>query len=254
MAHNHYDNPEFFTKYSQMDRSVKGLEGAGEWKTLESMLPDFAGKRVLDLGCGFGWHCEYAARHGAKSVIGVDLSENMLRRARAEHWLPQITYECKSMDEVFLPENSLDVVLSSLAFHYLDTLALERVFQMVHRALTPGGEFIFSAEHPVFTSYGSQDWYYDEDGNILHFPVDRYFIEGERTASFLGESITKYHRTLSTYVRLLLETGFDLTGLTEPQPSPELLDTVPGMKEELRRPMMLILKARKRSPPLLHEC
>ncbi len=35
---------------------------------------------------------------------------------------------------------------------------------------------MFSAEHPVFTSYGSQDWYYDEDGEILHFPVDRYFL------------------------------------------------------------------------------
>ena len=245
MAHNHYDNPEFFAKYSRMDRSVRGLEGAGEWKTLESMLPDFGGKRVLDLGCGFGWHCEYAARHGAKSVLGVDLSETMLRRAKAEHWLPQITYECHSMDQVSLPEHSLDVALSSLAFHYLDTHALERVFQMVRRALVPGGEFIFSAEHPVFTAYGSQDWYYDENGNILHFPVDRYFIEGERTANFLGEAITKYHRTLSTYMRLLLENGFTVTGLTEPQPSPELLDTVPGMRDELRRPMMLILKARR---------
>ena len=245
MAHNHYDNPEFFAKYSRMDRSVRGLEGAGEWKTLESILPDFGGKRVLDLGCGFGWHCEYAARHGAKSVLGIDLSETMLRRAKAEHWLPQITYECHSMDQVSLPEHSLDVALSSLAFHYLDTPALERVFQMVHRALVPGGEFIFSAEHPVFTAYGSQDWYYDENGNILHFPVDRYFIEGERTANFLGEAITKYHRTLSTYMRLLLENGFTVTGLTEPQPSPELLDTVPGMRDELRRPMMLILKARR---------
>lgn len=59
-----------------MDRSVKGLAGAGEWKTLERMLPDFHGKRVLDLGCGFGWHCRYAAEHGAASVTGVDISKN----------------------------------------------------------------------------------------------------------------------------------------------------------------------------------
>lgn len=37
------------------------------------------------------------------------------------------------------------------------------------------GEFVFSVEHPVFTSYGTQDWYYDKDGNILHFPVDNYY-------------------------------------------------------------------------------
>ena len=30
--------------------------GAGEWHVLKTILPDFTGKRVLDLGCGFGWH------------------------------------------------------------------------------------------------------------------------------------------------------------------------------------------------------
>ena len=54
MQENKYDNDVFFAKYCQMDRSQKGLEGAGEWATLEPMLPDFAQKRVLDLGCGFG--------------------------------------------------------------------------------------------------------------------------------------------------------------------------------------------------------
>ena len=52
MRENPYDNPVFFEKYSRMDRSQRGLEAAGEWDTLEAMLPDFSGKRVLDLGCG----------------------------------------------------------------------------------------------------------------------------------------------------------------------------------------------------------
>ena len=51
MKQNQYDNDSFFRKYSQMDRSVKGLAGAGEWKTLERMQPDLHGKRELDLGC-----------------------------------------------------------------------------------------------------------------------------------------------------------------------------------------------------------
>lgn len=54
MKQNQYDNKTFFEKYSNMDRSTKGLAGAGEWKTLEAMLPDFKDRRVLDLGCGFG--------------------------------------------------------------------------------------------------------------------------------------------------------------------------------------------------------
>ena len=65
MKENKYDDPQFFEKYSHMARSEQGLEGAGEWYALQKMLPDFSGKRVLDLGCGYGWHCRYAARQGA---------------------------------------------------------------------------------------------------------------------------------------------------------------------------------------------
>ena len=82
MQENKYDNPVFFEKYSQMSRSREGLSGAGEWETLKDLLPDFAGKRVLDLGCGYGWHCIYAMEQGAMSVTGVDLSEKMLEVAR----------------------------------------------------------------------------------------------------------------------------------------------------------------------------
>ena len=56
MKENKYDNPVFFEKYSQMLRSQKGLEGAGEWSELEKILPDLARKRVQDLGCDYGLH------------------------------------------------------------------------------------------------------------------------------------------------------------------------------------------------------
>ena len=56
MKENKYDDPTFFGKYSQMPRSKEGLAAAGEWHVLRRMLPPFEGKRVLDLGCGFGWH------------------------------------------------------------------------------------------------------------------------------------------------------------------------------------------------------
>ena len=60
MKENRYDDPIFFEKYSHMPRSEHGLEAAGEWEALQTLLPDFAHKRMLDLGCGYGWHCIYA--------------------------------------------------------------------------------------------------------------------------------------------------------------------------------------------------
>ena len=73
MKENKYDNDVFFEKYSRMDRPKVGLSGAGEWSELQKLLPDFNGKRVLDLGCGYGWHCIYAAQHGAAYVLGTNI-------------------------------------------------------------------------------------------------------------------------------------------------------------------------------------
>jgi SAM-dependent methyltransferase len=243
MKQNKYDDKNFFEKYSKMDRSVKGLAGAGEWKTLEEILPDFKDKCVLDLGCGFGWHCEYAIKHGAKAVTGVDISENMLKVAR-EKTNSNIQYIHMPIEDIAFHEKSFDVIISSLAFHYIKSF--EDIVKKVSDCLVQGGDFVFSVEHPVFTAYKTQDWYRNEYGEILHFPVDNYFYEGERNASFLGEEVTKYHKTLTTYLNALLQGGFELTGIVEPQPSEELLCTVEGMKDELRRPMMLIIAAKKK--------
>ncbi|WP_195986108.1 class I SAM-dependent methyltransferase [Clostridium sp. D33t1_170424_F3] len=243
MKENKYDDPVFFTKYSQMSRSQQGLEGAGEWETLQKLLPGFAGKRVLDLGCGYGWHCIYAAEHGASSVTGIDLSEKMLAVAREKTQFPQVQYQCMPIEDIDYPENSFDIVVSSLALHYVPSF--DAVAKKVNACLAPGGAFVFSAEHPVFTAYGTQDWYYDETGAILHFPVDNYFYEGKREAVFLGEKVTKYHKTLTTYLDGLLTNGFAIQRIVEPQP-PAHMFHIEGMKDEMRRPMMLIVSARKK--------
>ena len=92
MIENKYDDETFFAKYSAFPRSVHGLKAAGEWHELKKLLPDFAEKRVLDLGCGFGWHCFYAAEHGAKQVLGIDVSEKMLKTAAGPSWPPGAKY------------------------------------------------------------------------------------------------------------------------------------------------------------------
>lgn len=52
MAQKIYDTPDFFSGYSQLPRQVQGLNGAPQWPALRAMLPNLAGKRVADLGCG----------------------------------------------------------------------------------------------------------------------------------------------------------------------------------------------------------
>lgn len=243
---NKYDDPLFFEKYSGMERSQKGLEAAGEWHDLQKMLPDFRGKRVLDLGCGYGWHCRYAVEHGAVAVVGVDSSEKMLAEAGKRSGPGTIEYLHRRIEDIEFPEASFDAAISSLAFHYIESI--ENVYRRVNHCLSDRGDFVFSVEHPVFTAQGPQDWCYDDHGKIRHWPVDSYFSEGPRDATFLGEKVLKFHRTLTTYLGSLLRTGFEITGIVEPRPPEPLLNSVSGMRDELRRPMMLIVSARKLYP------
>lgn len=244
MKENKYDENIFFEKYSQMNRSQQGLDGAGEWETLKKLLPDFKGKRVLDLGCGYGWHCIYALENGACEVTGVDISEKMLAVAKQKTSFKNVTYINMPIEDIDFKVSSFDIVISSLAFHYIKSF--EDIVKRVYKCLSNDGYFVFSVEHPVFTSYGTQNWYYDEAGKILHFPVDNYFYEGARKAKFLGEEVTKYHKTLTTYLNGLLTNGFEILNIVEPQPSKSMIDTVEGMKDEMRRPMMLIVSSHKR--------
>ena len=243
MKENKYDEEMFFEKYSKMERSQKGLQGAGEWSELKKILPDFRGRRVLDLGCGYGWHCKYAADNGALSVLGTDISRKMLEVAERKNSDSRIEYRRIAMEDLDFPAGAFDVVLSSLAFHYVRDF--EPLIKNIAVWLRSGGELVFSVEHPVFTAYGTQDWYYDRNGEILHFPGDNYYYEGKREAICLGEKVTKYHRTLTTYLETLLKNGFTLQHVIEPQPPEEMMDLA-GMKDEMRRPMMLLVSAKKK--------
>lgn len=244
MKENKYDQDSFFEKYAQMNRSKEGLIAAGEWETLKRILPNLNNKTVLDLGCGYGWHCIYAMEQGANKAVGVDISQKMLDVAKEKTTFKQVDYICAAMEDFDVEAESFDVVISSLALHYIADF--NAVADKVYRCLKKGGYFVFSVEHPIFTSYGTQDWYRNEKGEILHFPVDKYFNEGKRIANFLGEDVVKYHKTLTTYINELLKAGFELKEVVEPQPSEHMLATIDGMKDELRRPMMLIISAIKK--------
>lgn len=242
MKENKYDDKTFFDKYSEMSRSKLGLKGAGEWHELRKLLTDFDGKSVLDLGCGYGWHCKYASDSGAKNVLGIDISSMMLDKAKTLNSAPNIEYLKSTMEDYTYPDQAFDFVISSLAIHYIADY--KKLVLDVHKTLKIGGKFVFSVEHPVFTAEGSEDWRYSDTGEILDFPVDNYYYEGKRTANFLGEKVTKYHRTLTTYINTLLCNGFSVNAVIEPQPPSDMMD-IPGMKDEMRRPMMLIISATK---------
>jgi hypothetical protein len=75
--------------------------------------------------------------------------------------------------------------------------------------------------------------------------VDDYFYPGERITRFLRQNVNKQHHTLTQILMGLINAGFRLEAVEEAIPSAEMMD-IPGMSDEMRRPMMLLIRAQKR--------
>jgi len=241
---NIYDNEIFFEGYRKLRENEANANNLFEIPVLFSMLPDLKGKRVLDLGCGFGEHCRKFIDYGAQKVVGIDISEKMLEIAKTENSSERITYIHMPMEEIGRLDEKFDAVISSLALHYVEDF--EGVVRNVYKLLYSGGYFIFSQEHPFCTCYSGGDrWTRDENGRKLHLNLANYGIEGEKKSTWFVDNVKKYHRTFSTIINTLTAAGFCIEKIIEPLPSAELLQKYPDYADLFHKPDFLLIKAKK---------
>jgi ubiquinone/menaquinone biosynthesis C-methylase UbiE len=239
---NIYDDPTFFAGYEKLRETNSGLNDVLEQPALRGLLPQsLEGLRVLDLGCGFGDFARFARGLGARSVVGVDVSAKMLAGAAERTSDSTIEYRKVSIEEFQPAGGFFDLVVSSLALHYVEDYGA--VVGRVAAILKAGGRFIFSVEHPICTAL-AQPWVRDGSGKALYWPVDDYRREGRRNTRWFVDGVVKFHRTVETYVNVLLDGGFALRSLLEPEPV-MANDAVPDLGLQRRRPPFLLLAAER---------
>jgi SAM-dependent methyltransferase len=222
-----YDDPVFLSGYRQLRRDGLGLNDALEIPAMDAVLPEVDGLRVVDLGCGEGGLAVRLASRGAE-VIAVDASEQMLAAA-ARH--PRVRYVRADLADFDLPAGSADLVVSSLALHYVEDFA--GLVGRVARWLTPGGSFAFSIEHPVVTAPLA----------AADCVVDDYADEGPRQRAWFVDGVIKYHRTIGTILGALRRDGLRLEVVDEPLPSAEQVAREPRLVIHRRRPPLLLVCA-----------
>jgi SAM-dependent methyltransferase len=144
--------------------------------------------------------------------------------------------------QIELPEAAFDLVFSSLVLHYVENL--NRVFRSIHRALVPGGSFVFSTEHPIYTAPSRPEWLI-QNGGCRTWPVDQYLAEGPRVTDWLTKEVIKQHRTIGATVNLLFHSGFALTHLEEWGPTEDQIAAHPEWAEHRDRPMFLLVSGQK---------
>ena len=241
---NVFDEDVFFAGYRKIRAKDGNANDLFEIPALLSILPELKGKRVLDLGCGYGEHCKLFLERGAESVTGIDISEKMLAVARQENSDPRIRYLHMAIEDIGQLKETFDVVVSSLALHYVEDFS--GVCQNVCGLLSPGGIFLFSQEHPLVTSHSGGDrWTKNEAGEKLHVNISNYGVEGLRETTWFIDHIRIYHRTFSGIINALLEAGFSIERMVEPLPTEELLERYPDHKDLLHKPDFLLLKVKK---------
>lgn len=198
-----------------------------EFPATSSLVPDVEGKRVLDAGCGTGVYTAWLLDRGA-DVVGVDVSEAMLDRAR-ENVGGRAQFRRADLGEPldFAGDDAFDGVLSALALDYVERW--DKTFSEFARVVAPGGFLVFSVAHPMDV--------FEDDGESNYFDV-------ERQTKAWAVDVPYYRRPFSAMLDPLAAAGFELKRLVEPQPTAAFRNARPERYEkESRNPVFLCVRA-----------
>ena len=239
-----YDDKSFFDNYIDLRNDENNYNDLVEQPAMFELIGDVKDKKILDIGCGYGATTIKLAKNGARKVLGIDISEKMIEKGKRENSHEVVGYKVLPTDKLSDINDKFDLVVSCLVFHYIKDL--KKLFTDISNLIESDGEFIFSMEHPICTaSKCSRRWIVDQDENVERFLTDNYSEEDVRNTEWLGKSVTKYHHKLDTIFNALIEVGFIIEKVVEPQPDDAVVEKVPKMARGLQRPVFLIIKCKK---------
>jgi ubiquinone/menaquinone biosynthesis C-methylase UbiE len=233
-----------FQEMAQLPIDVEYGQQVNEEKL--QLIGPVAGKHLLEIGCG-GAQCGIAFAKQGAIVSGVDIAAAQIQFARelVEKNGVSITFYQRDMTDLSpIDSESQDIVFSSMAFHYVDDLLA--CFKEVYRVLKPDGLFVWSVFHPIFAIV---------DGETL-LPRRSYFdtgkvVTGLDVSDEAGFAFAENFRTVSDYFNTLVEAGFRVERMVEPDirpvdagdPRNHLWNFTPQILELF--PATLVFKSRK---------
>ena len=177
-------------------------------KLVQGRFQTLRGKRVLDVGCGYGQYTDYFRRIGAE-VIGCDGAPSMLALARAAY--PDCRFDqVDLMDRLPYEDGGFDLLFCNQVL--MDLPVLEGLFGEFFRVLSSGGTLYLAIVHPM--TYPGK-WVEDESGKKIAKQLKDYTKTYSITHTFCGVT-EHYHRPVSVYLNLAADTGFRLVRMEEP--------------------------------------
>ena len=185
---------------------------------------DVSGLKVLDAGCGEGYVSRILSDRGA-DVTGIDISLSLIEFARVRDEQGGIDYHAHDLSKL-LPQYGakFDLVVSNLVLNdVFDYLGFIDTISSVTRL---NGHFVLSINNPYSA--------------VIRDKVTNYFDSGE-WINYTYLEVPYFHRTLEDYMTAFLNAGFLLRGLSDVQPSEELLTRTEEAQRYFHFPFFMVL-------------
>ncbi len=226
---NIYDNDSFFKNFKNIRDNNINFNDLIETPILLAMLPDLHNKKILDIGCGMGQHAKQYSDMGAKSILGIDISEKMLAYAKEHNSADNITYTKMAMEDINSLQEQFDLITSSLVFDYIEDF--DEMMKCSYNLLNSGGQLIFSMSHPMVTSWDGKYPRYtcSETGERIYANIRNYWVEGNRKIKWVVDDYELYHRTLSSLINSIIKAGFIITECQESRITDDMRKRYPNV-------------------------
>jgi toxoflavin synthase len=177
--------------------------------TFFRMVGALHGQRVLDLACGFGFYTRLLKQQGAATVVGVDLSPEMIRLAHQQEQAEPLDITYQVGDAVALPQlGPFDLVTAAYLLNYAESKGqMLGMFRSVYDNLVAGGRFVAYTNNPAFTLSKPNCTKYGVTVLRLAPEEDRYACEAEALTA-PPFRVRWYQWSQATYEWAIKEAGF----------------------------------------------
>ena len=243
---NIYDKKEFFDGYQNMREQQINANNLIEKPQMQEMLPkDVSGMTILDLGCGAGGLSKMLSDAGAKYVLGTDISKNMINEANKIAVKGKLEFKVMAMEEIDQIHKKFDMVVSSLAFHYVKDF--EKLIKDISNLLKPNGLLVFSQEHPmrVCRVYTNEQTKHVEIDGKRYFLISDYQNMSKRVYNWNGTNVEKYHRTMEYIINTLCNSNLNIEHIMPSYATQKAIKLVDKYKYQADLPYYLYIRAKK---------
>jgi SAM-dependent methyltransferase len=195
------------SKYDEYARTAT-LKRAESY-TFFRMVGALYGKRVMDLACGFGFYTRRLKHHGAATVLGVDISPEMIRLATEQEQVEPLGITYQVGDAVALPQlGPFDLVTAVYLLNYATSQdQMLDMFRRIYENLLAGGRFIGYTINPAFTLHKPNATKYGVTVLREELEEERYNCEAEFITAPPAR-VRWYRWSQTTYEWASQEAGF----------------------------------------------